>query len=749
MRVVLVTGIFPPDIGGPATHAADLREELTARGHRVTVLSLSDAASPLRSPGIIRYPRAWPWPVRLGAVASWLIGNRRHYEVIYATGMHAAAVVGGRAARRPVVLKVVGDPAWERGRRLGLTAEGFNDFGSGREADPRLQAMRFLRDWSLRRATALTVPSPYLAAALERWLGGPVDATVVPNGVRLPSSLPRRSRTRKALRAIWVGRLVSHKRVDRIIEAVSRVGGVSLEVVGEGPERTRLEELARGLEVARRVTFRGDLPHDDVLRRMAAADVLLVASIYEGLPHVVIESMACGTPVVAGDVGGTADVVRDGENGVLLAEATPHAIAGALERLAADPELRGELSRGARREAAAWRFETTADRVVEALAAARDGAPGAVLIGKTRLPDRPGGALDRKLRILVRHLRTPTVMGVGPLGIRWTGRARVISFPSPGRSSAAAWFLSAAPLVAVVLTAGRRRTAVVCQSPYEAFVVEALALGLPPGLRPPVVVEVHGEWGAATRLYGRRGGGLRELADRAAGWSLRRADRVRVVSESLGARVRAAGYRGEIDRFPTFADFEEFLGPAPTAIPAEPRVAFVGALEPAKGVDVLLEAWAEVAAGIPYAHLSLVGEGRLARDLQRRAREAGPDGRVEFLGRVSPSEVRALLDRSSCLVLPSRSEGLPRVILEAMARGRPVVGTEVGGIPELVRHGVTGLLVPPEDPRALSRALATVLGDARRLRAMGRAARRAAVERDPVAEYESGIERLADWIAGR
>ena len=110
MRVVIVSGIFPPDIGGPATHSDDLRQELRERGHRVTVLTLWDGPCVSVRPGLIRFPRRWTWPVRQAAVASWLARHRDAYDTVYATGLHPAAVAGARLAGRPVVVKVVGDP---------------------------------------------------------------------------------------------------------------------------------------------------------------------------------------------------------------------------------------------------------------------------------------------------------------------------------------------------------------------------------------------------------------------------------------------------------------------------------------------------------------------------------------------------------------------------------------------------------------------------------------------------------------
>jgi glycosyltransferase involved in cell wall biosynthesis len=105
----------------------------------------------------------------------------------------------------------------------------------------------------------------------------------------------------------------------------------------------------------------------------------------------------------------------------------------------------------------------------------------------------------------------------------------------------------------------------------------------------------------------------------------------------------------------------------------------------------------------------LVGEGPQASVVERLVAEL--PGRAEWTRRLSPEEVARALDGSSLLVLASRSEGLPRIVVEAFARGRPVVATRAGGLPDIVEDGVSGILVPPEDPSALAEALVATLGD--------------------------------------
>jgi glycosyltransferase involved in cell wall biosynthesis len=161
-------------------------------------------------------------------------------------------------------------------------------------------------------------------------------------------------------------------------------------------------------------------------------------------------------------------------------------------------------------------------------------------------------------------------------------------------------------------------------------------------------------------------------------------------------------------------------GPDPPPPPDEPRLLAVGRLIPIKGLDVLLRAFAAARREVPALTLELAGEGPLEHELRAQA----PAG-VTFLGRVAPIE--PALERSAVVVVPSRGEGFGMVALEAAERGRAVVASSVGGLPEIVADGETGLLVPNGDAEALERAIVGLVNDPRRVRAMGEAARRRAL----------------------
>src|SRR5207248_2903936 len=174
------------------------------------------------------------------------------------------------------------------------------------------------------------------------------------------------------------------------------------------------------------------------------------------------------------------------------------------------------------------------------------------------------------------------------------------------------------------------------------------------------------------------------------------------------------------DEFPAYMDFATFRETPPVPLPNRPQALFVGVLERYKNVDGLLAAWRNAAPRVPDARLRIVGTGALEADVERAVVQL-PD-RVAWAPRLSQTQIAAALDESTCLVLPSRSEGMGRVVIEAFCRGRAVIGSRVGGIPDLVEDGVNGLLVEPGDGAGLTEALRRLLTDRELAEQLGRRA---------------------------
>ena len=262
------------------------------------------------------------------------------------------------------------------------------------------------------------------------------------------------------------------------------------------------------------------------------------------------------------------------------------------------------------------------------------------------------------------------------------------------------------------------------------------------GSRAAVVLDLHGDRRSPTRLYGSAGRRLLDpLADRLARHALRRADAVRTITGYTTGLVREAGVEPTAV-FPAYMDLSPFTATEPEPLPDAPRALFVGVLERYKAFDVLCDAWRSVARDLPDAVLHVVGDGTLAPLAERLVAEL--PGRVEWSRVLTAPEVVAALDASTLLVLPSRSEGMGRVLVEAACRARAVVGTRVGGIPDVVSDGETGVLVEPGDAQALAGALVRVLADRELAERLGAEGRRRV---DPwLATPEEYARRLRDLV---
>lgn len=186
---------------------------------------------------------------------------------------------------------------------------------------------------------------------------------------------------------------------------------------------------------------------------------------------------------------------------------------------------------------------------------------------------------------------------------------------------------------------------------------------------------------------------------------------------------------------------------APPALDRDPRILYIGRLVPEKGQAVLLEAVAQLASRGHQVEVTLAGDGSLRPALERRAELLGIAPRVSFLGAVGQDRLRELYEGASIFCLPSFAEGVPVVLMEAMAMGLPVVSTRITGIPELIEDGVSGLLVAPGRADELADRLEWLLSSPSLCRELGDQGREAVLrefdaERSAAQLYDLFRERL-------
>jgi glycosyltransferase involved in cell wall biosynthesis len=345
--------------------------------------------------------------------------------------------------------------------------------------------------------------------------------------------------------------------------------------------------------------------------------------------------------------------------------------------------------------------------------------PRVVMVGRTRyrLPLSP--SLARKFDALEERLDL-RVLAAAPRGATGGDATFSLQRGTPVPALDGPLFYGMLP-VRIARELRRRRTdAILAQSPYEAlaaFAGRSLARS-----DAAVVVEIHGDWRTWSRLYGSPARAIvAPLADRAALVAIRRADAVRTLSSFTSSIVQDAGVE-PAGTFTTYTELTAFSEPPVAPLPDRPVALFVGVLERYKNVHAIADAWRLAAPRVPEATLRMVGDGR-HRDVVE-ALLADLPGRVTWERRLETPELVGALDDAWLLLLASRSEGTPRVVLEALCRGRAVVGARAGGIPDVVTHGETGLLVDPDRPDEIAEALVRILSDrplAERLGAGGHA----------------------------
>lgn len=346
MHLLFATGIYPPDIGGPATYAVLMERELRERGWVVTLRSFGGVR---HLPPLIRHGKfAWRlWRDSFGAQALFA-------QDTVSVGLPALLVA--KLRRIPLVIRVPGDFAWEQGvQRFGVK-EDIDTFQS-RRYGWRVEFLRWIQRCVVRGADRVLAPSQYFADLVRGWVRSPEKVLCMYNGVAVPKAISPHEYPGPTL--ITAARLVPWKGIDTLIEALCEVPSARLVVVGEGPDRARLEERSELVGVQDRVEFTGALPREELLSRIAGAEMFLLGSSFESFSFQLVEAMMMGAPVIARDIGNLRELIEPELNGVLLREGTASDYASAIRRLLEDPQRRLQMGVAARESAQHFSVQAT------------------------------------------------------------------------------------------------------------------------------------------------------------------------------------------------------------------------------------------------------------------------------------------------------------------------------------------------------------------------------------------------------
>jgi len=366
MKILIVTGIYPPDIGGPATYSKLIYEELMRRGIDVEVLSFGTVR---HLPNVIRH-----------IVFFFKVFDRgMGADVIYAQDTMSVgwpSFCANLLLRKIFIVRVPGDHVWEQGRqRFGVT-ESLDDFSKSiHRHHPYLELLKRLRWLVVRYADAVVVPSNYFGGVVRHW-SKKVRVITIYNGIESQPKVLTKEEARSKLGfsqpdkiIISVGRLVPWKGFSGLFPVVKSLRdkkiSASLVIVGDGPIRKQLENESTSLGLNDIVIFTGAVDREQLFRYLSAADVFVLNTQFESFSFQTVEAMAAGVPVVVTRVGSLPELVTDGVGGVLVSPDDTDGIAQAIEKIVSDVSYRASLVLGAKKKASQFSIERTTDEFMK------------------------------------------------------------------------------------------------------------------------------------------------------------------------------------------------------------------------------------------------------------------------------------------------------------------------------------------------------------------------------------------------
>jgi glycosyltransferase involved in cell wall biosynthesis len=363
MKLLVATGLYPPDIGGPATHAVFLEAHLPQRGFTLVML-------PYRE---VRY---YPKLLR-HLVYTWkLLRASFSCDGIYAldtisVGLPARVV--SSLTGKPLILRVPGDYAWEQGQQRFGVDDTLDMFLESRPTAWQVRILFWLQKNVAEHATRVIVPSDYMKSVVEKW---GIDASKITRvytelkEIKVPESkeMLREQYGYTGYVITTAARLVPWKGIEALIRVVAKLHTqglpVSLTIIGDGTLRKRLEEVARGCDALSYVRFLGAVSHDEVGRRVKASDVFVLNTSYEGMSHHLLEALSLETPIITTPVGGNRELITDSENGLLVPFNDVVTLRDAIEHLYRSPEVGREMARKGVRVVENFHEDTAVEGIV-------------------------------------------------------------------------------------------------------------------------------------------------------------------------------------------------------------------------------------------------------------------------------------------------------------------------------------------------------------------------------------------------
>lgn len=346
-RILIATGIYPPDIGGPATYSKLLVEELLKRDIGVDVLSFGEVRKLSK---IIRHI----------VYIFKLLMRAGEADVIYAqdpvsVGFPSAIVA--KILRKKFILKIVGDYAWEQFQRSvdssQLSVASIEDF-QNEKYNFITELRRKIERWTAKEADKIIVPSEYLKKIVMMWSaqgglasGWDQKINIVYNSFDIPKSSGEIKKDLDGTILISAGRLVSWKGFDVLIEIMpeilKEISDAKLYIIGSGLEEEKLKSKIKNLNLEKHIFLVGQISREELFSYLRTGDVFVLNTDYEGFSHQILEAMAVGIPIITTNVGGNPEIITDRESGFLVEFNNKEQLKRSIIDLCGNKELKNKI----------------------------------------------------------------------------------------------------------------------------------------------------------------------------------------------------------------------------------------------------------------------------------------------------------------------------------------------------------------------------------------------------------------------
>ena len=316
----MTVGIFPPDIGGPATFVPKIakyfQDELN---YEIEILTLSDNKNSNINDdfSVKRIDRNLPIIYRWLKTIFTIYKLGKNKDLIFVNGLGTEVTIANIFLKKKIIRKIVGDPVWERAYSKAKISESFDEF-QVKNYGFSISLQKKVRSFSIKKSDIVVTPSKHLKNFILN-LGFKNKIEIINNGVFIPEENTNIF-TNDQINITIVSRLVSHKNIEKIIRAISDLNNplIYLNIIGDGPELNQLQKISLESNNKDNIIFHGKLNRDDINHIFLKSDIYIQASNYEGLPHSLLEAMSYGIPVLCTPVGECKEILGNEDRGYIL-----------------------------------------------------------------------------------------------------------------------------------------------------------------------------------------------------------------------------------------------------------------------------------------------------------------------------------------------------------------------------------------------------------------------------------------------